>query len=61
MIAVGIVLAVIIALLRGARLEGLYRLEIKALPLSFLAFFLRGLVRVLAVKGIDWPWLQVAA
>jgi hypothetical protein len=61
MIAVGIVLAVIIALLRGARLEGLYRLEIKALPLICLAFFLRVLVRVLAVKGIDWPWLQVAA
>ncbi|HZK24037.1 MAG TPA: DUF5317 domain-containing protein [Oscillospiraceae bacterium] len=61
MIAVGVVLAVIMAKLRGGKLERLHDLGLKGLPWVILALLLRLLVRVLAVRAIDMAWLQIVA
>lgn len=62
MILVGVFLAVLVALLRGGKLERLTALGLKALPLIWLVVAMRFFVAVLAGRGFAWaPWLQVAA
>lgn len=58
----GVVLAVVVALLRGGKLEGLGELGLKALPLAVLALFMRTAVGFLEPRGFMYgPALQIAA
>jgi hypothetical protein len=61
-ILVGVVLAVIVGLLRGGRLDRLEHLGIKGLAFVWLALGMRVAAGMLAVRGFLFgPWFQVGA
>ena len=62
MIEVGVILAVIVALVRGGKLERLADLSIKGLPFVWVALGMRIAVGFLESRGfVHAPWLQVLA
>lgn len=62
MILTGVVLAVLVALLRGGKLERLTDLGLRWLPAVWVALCLRAIVPLLESRGLVWaPWLQVGA
>ncbi len=62
MIGAGVVLAIVVGLLRGGKLERLGELRLEALPLVWAAIILRVAAGVLAERGFLFaPWLQVVA
>jgi hypothetical protein len=62
MIVTGVVLSIVVALLRGGRLERLSSLNLTGLPLVWVAILLRVAAGYLASQGFTLaPWLQVAA
>jgi hypothetical protein len=61
-ILTGVVLSVVVALLRGGKLDRLGDLGLKGLPLAWLALIMRYSVVYLAGRGFDYgPAVQVAA
>ena len=62
MIEVGVILAVIVALVRGGKLERLADLELKGLPFVWVALGMRIAVGFLESRGFGYAsWLQVLA
>lgn len=62
MVVTGVVLAVLVAMVRGGKLERLGELGLRGLPLVPLAIVLRYCASVLAKMEMTWGlWLQVAA
>jgi hypothetical protein len=62
MIVTGVLLSIVVALLRGGKLERLSNLNLTALPLVFAAILLRTAAGYLAAQGFALaPWLQVVA
>ena len=61
MIIVGVGLGIVVALLRGGKIDRLGDLGIKGLPLVWVALLLRTMIGVLGSRGFNLPWFQVIA